>query len=124
LSIYSNTTIFKNPLKAGNNNYDSISDCIKMMNKELLEKREVYQQMVLSQLHKITAELYRSHCYELNSDSMKTSKNTNNVLKKSFDLIDKCFAEQITLTDIASACNISIPHFSRLFKSYTGMTFK
>lgn len=46
------------------------------------------------------------------------------LLKSSFNLIDENYAKDISLSDAASASNISIPHFCRVFKHATGMSFK
>lgn len=45
------------------------------------------------------------------------------VLEKTFHLIDTSFAGEITTEQAARVANLSVSHFCRLFKAYTGVSF-
>jgi AraC family transcriptional regulator, transcriptional activator of pobA len=52
-----------------------------------------------------------------------TYKRAKEMLKNTFTLIDEHFDKKLTLKDAANVSNLSISHFCRLFRKYTGVGF-
>jgi AraC family transcriptional regulator, transcriptional activator of pobA len=60
--------------------------------------------------------------------NLKKNKNTvysriYRLIKSSLDYLNLHYSERITVRHMSEYCHLSIQHFSRLFKSYTGKTF-
>lgn len=120
---YGNTVHFKNPIKTSEDLGKCLLESINQINKELIEKKDSYAGMIMSYLFKLTSLLKRYNLYEIHSKNEKNVNIIKQTLQKTFTLIDKNYAEDISLVLAAAASNLSIPHFCRLFKKATGMTF-
>jgi AraC-like DNA-binding protein len=63
-----------------------------------------------------------------NKDDLYIEENSFNknkdVITEIFDYIDNNYMNNFTVRDISGYIHLSIPHFMRVFKNATGMTFK
>ncbi|MBE7012245.1 MAG: AraC family transcriptional regulator [Ruminococcaceae bacterium] len=58
-----------------------------------------------------------------NISTCETIDGKNAHIEKAIDYMKQNFSSSVTLPEIASICNISPEHFSRIFKNETGFTF-
>ena len=98
--------------------------CIKAINEELEYKRYGFEIFVKAYILKFVGIMVRNfgHLRRKRDDVVKLNS-TKKILNNTFKLIDNNFSFDIPLEKAAKASNLSIPHFCRLFKSSTGMTF-
>jgi AraC family transcriptional activator of pobA len=57
------------------------------------------------------------------ADRKKEDKRAKEMLRNAFSLIEANYSKRLTLKDAANASNLSVPHFCRLFRRYTGIGF-
>lgn len=99
---------------------------IKEIEHELKHKYTSYELMIKSKIYHLACMLIRY--YENMPENQKQKgqipEKPKIMLERTFSLIDNKFSEKLSLEDAAKASNLSITHFSRLFKKTTGMSFK
>lgn len=123
ISNLGNSVIIKNPLKASDAHGKELLDCLLEIQKELDLKQKGYIYIVKSFLYKMISILERNDLYETSKVDSKKVQAIRQMLENSFKLIDQCYSEEIDLKKASAASNLSIPHFCRLFRKATGMTF-
>ncbi len=82
--------------------------------------RELFMKAYILKLAGTILREYSSNFESSDTRKMEIAKKT---LKSTFDMIDMNYGSRITLADAAGASNLSISHFARLFRQYTGTTF-
>lgn len=121
--IFNNETIaFQNPINDKNPKYTDMKNCIEEIHRELTQKDKAYEYKAISSLYNFFSMLLRFSDYV--SETTRYNDLYKNVLKNTFGLVQHSYSTEITLEDAARASNLSVPHFCRLFKQMTGMTFK
>lgn len=123
VNILGSTTLVKNPIDAASDSGKQLQKCILNIHEELSNKNPAFQYMVRSNLYELTGMLLRNALFDRCDNAAKSIPLIKNTLKKTFELIDLSCHEDISLKQAASHSNLSIPHFCRLFKKATGMTF-
>lgn len=121
--IYNNTTKIKNPIHFNEAKNNPAYDCLMGIYEELLKKEEGYQFFVRSYINTITGLVKRQGLYEICRDNENNVLLVKQMLRKTFSLIDECYSKDISLDKAAAASNLSVPHFCRLFRKATGMSF-
>ena len=98
--------------------------CIKNIYEELKNRNMGFEVFAKAYILKFVGIMVRNfgHMKRKSNDVAKLN-DSKKMLKNTFMLIDSNFSSEITLEEAAKASNLSIPHFCRLFKSSTGMTF-
>ncbi|HHW47238.1 MAG TPA: AraC family transcriptional regulator [Clostridiaceae bacterium] len=103
----------------------SAACCIKKIQDEFSKKERAFELLVEAHIFELMGILVRNF-----SPNVKTLKHPYQVkkakemLRNTFELIDNNYSFPLSLEQAAKASNLSISHFSRLFKRATGMTFK
>lgn len=123
IEIFENAVLIKNPLKSNDEKGKQLLDSIFEIHEELNNKKNGYQPIVKSLLYRIAGSIVRNGLYHIDRGHMKNLQYIKPILENTFKLIDEYYFEDISLKMAAKASNISIPHFCRLFKKATGMTF-
>ena len=123
VKIFENYVIFKSPIKSDDEQGKLLLSCILDIHEELENKQNAYQYIVKSLLYRMGGMLLRSDLFQADHRNMKNIRLARQVLEKTFKLIDESYSEEISLKKAASISNLSTPHFCRLFKKTTGMTF-
>lgn len=121
--IFMNEILFNHPIKSDSEHGKQLKEIILEIHGELTGKNAAYRCIVKSLLYKMASILIRNKLYKVESSNIRDYKLTRQVLEKTFKLIDESYFEDISLNKAASASNLSTPHFCRLFKKATGMTF-
>ncbi len=91
------------------------------LQKENAQKRMGYRARIKIQMIVLFSVLYESLSPVYFTGS-KQSDSTH-LIKYSLDYLRLHYSERITVNDMSMYCHLSIQHFSRLFKAYTGKTF-
>lgn len=105
----------------------SIKEAIVIINDiidEITIKNIGYELFIKAAVLKLAAILLRN--FNLNNRKKADSFQLNrakDMLKNTFKLIDENYSNTITLNQAVIASNLSVPHFCRLFKKYTGKSF-
>lgn len=120
---FNSRVMFNNPVKAFTDEGRVLLDCITGMHREMGNMQTGYEYIVRALIYTMSGSLLRSGCYKIEADSLENIKEKHQMLERTFKLIDESYSEDITLKKAASASNLSITHFCRLFKKATGMTF-
>lgn len=123
VEIFENYVLFKNPIRSDSELGKLLLGFIFDIHEELNNKHNAYQYIVKSLLYRMAGTLIRNDLYQVECSNIKNIRLTRQVLEKTFKLIDESYFEEIDLKKAASISNLSIPHFCRLFKKTTGMTF-
>ncbi len=91
------------------------------LQKENAQKRMGYRARIKSHMIVFFSVLYES----LTPVFFRSSKQSDSthLIKYSLDYLRLNYSKRITVNDMSIYCHLSIQHFSRLFKAYTGKTF-
>ncbi len=102
---------------------NEIIDCIRRIVDEH-EKRDIgYELSIKAYLNRILVQLIHSHLQAMPSPmDSKSRKNEMDRLSDIFKYIEENYTKDISGSDLARMANISLYHFSRLFKKITSMT--
>lgn len=85
----------------------------------------LYQLNVLSNIAKVLVSCYKEVPHEIISEAQKTNLKQKNLrVERIISYIDANFETQIRLQDLAEQENLSPTHFSHLFTSLFGVTFR
>lgn len=88
------------------------------------EKKEGYQLFIKMSLCRFFAHILRFSPELITSQTTSHQQNNNSqMIKKALKYLSLHYKEKILLADLSFHFNLSIQHFCRLFKSYTGKTF-
>jgi AraC-like DNA-binding protein len=92
--------------------------------KEICEAREGYELFVKSYILKFIGIAVRhfAGATRLKEAPFRINR-AKDMLKNTFRLIDENYSQELTLEQAVKASNFSVPHFCRLFRKFTGMTF-
>lgn len=112
------------PLSFETKSGPEIRDCMIRLYTEFKNKEKGYNLLVRGIVIEIIGLLVRyfSHLIRSKADIKLMSK-ARELLLHTFTLVETRYSEKITLLDAAIASSFSVPHFCRLFKMATGMTF-
>lgn len=116
-------TVYQNPIRTDGGAGQAILCCVEESSRELEMQVEAYQAIVRAEILKMAGLLARSGLYETLEPGPDSYGSIEDVLKKTFRLVDEAFTEALSLEAAAAASNLSVTHFCRLFKRVTGMTF-
>jgi len=103
----------------------SAAYCIEKIRKEFSKKEKAFELLIEAYILELMGILVRN--YGANVKMQKHPyqvEKAKEMLKNTFELIDNNYSVHLSLEQAAKASNLSISHFSRLFKRATGMTFK
>jgi AraC-like DNA-binding protein len=123
MNIYNTSTLFKNPISSAEDSGKLLFGCVQEIHEELICKKAAFQHIIKSLIYKLTGLLVRYNFYDVCTSDERSVREIKNMLRKTFELIDKYHDEHISLSKAAANSNLSVPHFCRLFKKATGMTF-
>lgn len=122
--IFGNGVLFHNPIKTNSGPSKQLRDAILDVHEEMCGMKKGYKTMVRSLLYRIAGVLTREEVCKLEKSRGKDLSFIRQVLEKTFKLIDDCYSDdELSLKKAAEASHLSTPHFCRLFKKATGMTF-
>lgn len=101
--------------------YDTLVELFDKISEEFDKKQPGFEQMSKALLMMLLTNIYRHYTYDV--DLPKTVK-TDIVLAvaNAVDYIDEHFNEPITLSEIATAANLSVSYFGVVFKRLNGVT--
>ncbi len=116
---------YPNPINAQTYIGRQLASCIEKINDEYNKKEKAYELLVKSSIIELMGILVRNfkHIAKRSANSYDVTK-AKEMLKNTFRLIDTHYNSNLDLKQAAEASNLSVSHFSRLFKKATGMTFK
>jgi len=101
--------------------YEKCLSLVNELQREYSQKVMGYRARIKCQVILLFSALYQG----LPSTFFKGNKQSDStrLIKYSLDYLHLHYRERITIRDISRYCHLSIQHFSRLFKAYTGKTF-
>lgn len=92
---------------------------------ELREQNPAYEVFVKAGLYELIGLLIREYRqFARERHKIKEMDRTRQMLQNTFQLIDENYSRNLTLNHAARVSNLSVAHLCRLFKRFTGMTFK
>lgn len=121
--FYSSSIRYKNPIKPCQDPKMQILECLNLINEELIIKSDSYRFIITSHLYKLTYLLTQQSLYDVFHINENSLRKVKQMLQNTFKLIDDSYYENISLKRAAASSNLSIPHFCKIFKEATGMTF-
>lgn len=125
VNVFENYIKYYNPINMLKDScYHELKGCIEKINLEMKKKNVGYEMYIRALLYNFAGCLARYKEFYVVHQDLSSLKVTRQMLEKTFRLIDENFHDEISLNQAATAANISVPHFCRLFKKATGMTFK
>ncbi|HHV98679.1 MAG TPA: AraC family transcriptional regulator [Clostridiaceae bacterium] len=116
---------FPNPINAQSQIGKHLASCIERIYDEYNKKEKAFELLVTSNILELMGMLVRN--FERTAKKLESSYDVakaKEMLKNTFRLIDLNYGSDLDLRRAAEASNLSVSHFSRLFKKATGMTFK
>lgn len=121
---FSKNIDYRNPINIETHTGKSLISCIKKIQDEYCREESAFELLVTAYVFELMGILVRNFCtitrnMEKPYDIMKAKE----MLKNTFRLIDINYNGNLNLEQAAKASNLSVSHFSRLFKKATGMTF-
>ncbi len=108
-------------LSEKDNTYKRCFELVDQLYLEYLEKQQGYQARIKSLLVLFFSYLNTSLPDNFFDDNKISS--SENIIKNSLDYLNLHYEERITVNRMSEYCHLSVQHFSRLFKAYTGKTF-
>jgi len=100
-----------------------LSTIMLRIDEELSEKKENYKLIVYSLVTELFALLLREHTdKESRNTELSRSGKTAELIAPALSAIYENYSKQMSLDELASLCNISKYHFSRIFKEEMKMT--
>lgn len=128
--VFNEKTLFKNaPVlyseaeKFGCCAFRQNRHAIRYISSAILESRRMEQGSIFniySNLYALYSELYFAQSIDVGAEGKSTKK--IEALKNAIKIIEKEYANPITLNDLANACNMSPRYFCGFFKDMTGHT--
>lgn len=85
-------------------------------------KRPYYEFFVQGILLSLFGEIFSQNCYSLSSDTSSKNIKKLRMFKKALEYIEKHYAENLTLEQLADICNMNSNYFCRAFKELTEKT--
>ncbi len=123
VQVFGNSMWVRNPIKPWNRSWGVLSDCVQEIHKEFSARNTSYQYIIKSLLYRMAGVLIRDGLFDVCLRDEKNIIEIRQMLNKTFELIDGSYSDRISLKKAASNSNLSVPHFCRLFKKASGMTF-
>lgn len=124
VQLFISSIDFPNPITNKTTHGIEAINCIKYIYEELEGKNYSYEIFVKAYILRFIGVMVRSYSHlKRKKDNAVKLNNAKKMLSNTFKLIDNNFSSDIPLEKAAKASNLSIPHFCRLFKNSTGMTF-
>ncbi len=100
-------------------------DLLYAIQREAREKNPAFELFVKSSVYELIGMLAREYRqFSRKRSGMGEIDKSREMLQNTFQLIDAHYQRDLTLIQAAQASNLSVSHFCRLFKRFTGMTFK
>lgn len=97
-----------------------LRDSIKSVYSENTRREKGYEIMILSNLYCILGELFRKDVMKFHIDAKQVDMPS---MQDVLAFIDQNYMRNIKLEDTANVANISVTHFCRMFKKFTGTSF-
>jgi len=116
---------YPNPINAQSQIGGQLASCIEKIYDEYNKKEKAFELLVTSYIIELMGMLVRN--FEHTAKKLESSYDVakaKEMLKNTFSFIDMNYCSDLDLRQAAEASNLSVSHFSRLFKKATGMTFK
>lgn len=116
---------YPNPINAQTHIGKQLASCIEKIYDEFSKKEKAFELLVTSCILELMGMFVRDfkHTAKKWERSYDVAK-AKEMLKNTFRLIDLNYSSDLDLRQAAEASNLSVSHFSRLFRKATGMTFK
>ncbi len=121
LEAFSRKTRLSFAIKSNDFPGSKILDNILNVKKEYELKKPAWEFAAISGCCEIISSCIRN--YSKKENAVQVNSKVKKDLQKVFDFVDDNFDRKITLGDISKKINYSIPHFCRIFKRSTGMSF-
>lgn len=113
---------FTGAISPGHMMYDRIFEVYKGVTDEIKDKKYGYEFEAKHYLYRFVSLIIRNKEYlPLCND---TSISNKDIIVKAFDYIDNNYKSNLTVSSAANNCNLSVPHFLRIFKNAIGISFK
>ncbi|MBN2221382.1 MAG: helix-turn-helix transcriptional regulator [Vallitaleaceae bacterium] len=107
-----------------NDGYPILLSLLTTVITENSEKKEGYQLFIKMSICRFFAQILRFSPYLINSQAASHQQSNNTrIIKKALEYLSLHYKEKILLADLSFHFSLSIQHFCRLFKGYTGKTF-
>lgn len=124
--IYENELIrrigFTGPVEPAHPLWPSLQGLLERISAELDAKADGYEYQVKACVYQFFATVIRR--MDALPAAFGNAGGHRQTLQAIFDYVDGHYTEPVTLRSAADAVYLSVPHFTRVFKSATGMTFK
>lgn len=121
--VFFSKVLFNNPMSADITGYQEIVKRIWDIYDEYTSDEEGHLLLLQGMLLELCGLLARTRAYRLEEKISTGSQRSKSLIENTFQLIETSYSERLSLEMAAGASNISVPHFCRIFKSTTGMTF-
>lgn len=103
----------------------TFSSMIKQVSDEIQHRKIYYEQIITGKMIELCAFLLRNlQMSEQESEKVRLKATDYNSIQNALIFMEKNFQRDIALPDAAGAAGLSLFYFTRLFRVYTGMTFK
>ncbi len=100
---------------------EKIRNYMKDIVKENSESATGFEMMTLSGMYGIIGELIRREI--IGASTQPIAKSNMADIRRIFEYVEKNYSSAIALEEIASYAGISVTHFCRIFKAFTGKSF-
>lgn len=121
--FFERTENFENRLDRNNPNTREVGNLLLEIEKEFVEKREGFELAIKVKLLNILVILMRYYGYTNTGENSYLSQKTSiDSVRLLVDYINKNFAEDITLGDLAKMVNMNATYLSALFSKYNGIS--
>ena len=101
-------------IKSGTESNREISDLLEEIRIENFERRHAFDEFIKADIHKLIAILYRSRVIKSPYSFFKSENVTR--IAPVLEYIDKHYAEEITLSELAGLLNVNESYLCRMFK--------
>lgn len=121
--VFGQDTLFDNPFRADCPEYDALCGIFRALHEEA-RRPGAAQPLILHGLaQQFCGLLIRSGRFRTAGLGDRVSDRSRVLIEDTFRLIHDHYALPLSLPEAARAASLSVPHFCRLFKATTGMTF-
>ena len=121
--VFKSSVVFGNPMTASTPGYSALVQCIRDIHQEYACREPGHLLMLRGRLLELCGLLARTQAYRAEESPSYGSQRSKSLIENTFRLIETSYSHKLTLQMAADASSISVPHFCRVFKATTGMTF-
>lgn len=101
----------------------TIGTILEDIQNEFSTTRQYSELFIKSSILRLAGIILREYPSQYESSDVRRMEMAKKMLENTFNIIDRNFGSKISLADAAGAANLSVSHFCRMFKWYTGTTF-